>query len=811
MNISYKWLCEYLPDSMEKPAPEQLSGILTSIGLEVEGTENYESVKGGFRGLVVGEVVSCEKHPNADKLTLTWVDTGKGELLQIVCGAPNVAAGQKVIVAPVGVTIYPVKGEPVTMKLARIRGVESQGMICAADEIGLGDDHIGIVVLPADAKPGTEVALLFRSYEDVVFSIGLTPNHMDAMSHLGVAREVCAYLSHRKVEHFLPKAVPLDQFRVDNNSLPVEVEIQNQQDCQRYSGISISGIRIQESPAWMQDRLRAIGVRPISNIVDITNFVLHEMGQPLHAFDADKVKGRKIIVRNLPAGTKFVTLDKREITLHQEDLMICNAEEGMCLAGVFGGLESGVGPETRNIFLESAWFRPETIRKTSFRHDLRTDAATHFEKGMDISNTVSALKRAAMLMKELAGGEISSRITDAYPQPGAKVQIRLNWDYLKKISGKSYDPGAAKDILDSLGFETTADDGHGILVSVPYHKPDILIPADLVEEIMRIDGYDNIPIPVSITISPAVDTGRQASAYREKVADYLVGLGFHEIFTNSITNSGYFSEKELRESVKMINNLSAELNIMRPSMLETGLESLSYNLNRRNNDLCFFEFGKTYHSATVGDYRENNHLSLYLTGRIREDSWKGKGVDSDLYFLKGIALKLADLLNLQDSLFGESFQEKLDNGLRLAVRGKEIMYGGMVKGRVLKQFDIRQPVYFADFNWDLLVEEATTSSVEFRELPRQLPVFRDLALVVNKNLAYEEVEKTVQKIRLDKLQQVRLFDIFESQKLGPGKKSMAISFTFLDEEKTLTDKEIDGMMNRIMKTFEQELEAEIRR
>lgn len=811
MTISYNWLCEYLPGNEGRPSPEELSKILTSIGLEVESLEKYESIKGSLKGLVIGEVITCEKHPDADKLKLTQVNTGSSELLQIVCGAPNVAVGQKVIVATVGTTIYPVKGEPVVMKKAKIRGVESQGMICAADEIGLGEDHSGILVLSPDAKAGDPATAYFPLYEDHIYEIGLTPNHMDAMSHLGVARDVCAYLSHHHKKEYRVKAPSLEAFTVSDDSLPISVSIENTKDCGRYSGVSLKGIRVQASPLWMQHKLKAIGIRPINNIVDITNFVLHETGQPLHAFDADAITGRQVIVKNLPEGTTFITLDEKERKLSKEDLMICNAEEGMCIAGVFGGLRSGVKDTTKNIFLESAWFNPVSIRKTSFRHGLRTDAAVHFEKGMDISNTVNALKRACLLMQELAGATVASSIVDVYPQPKPKTNITLTWSYLKKISGSNYTPAEAKNILLSLGFEVAGETPGEIVVSVPYHKTDISLPADLVEEIMRIDGYDHIEIPAAITISPSVETDRTASAYKEKLADYLVGLGFHEIFTNSITNSAYFSGKELETAVKMINSLSAELNVMRPSMLETGLESLAYNINRKNNNLRFFEFGKTYSNAGVGKYLEKNHLSLYITGSLSAGSWKSKAGASDFYYLKGVCSKITELLGIAMPGLQPAENKRLENGLQAAINGKIILEAGAVRRSILQAFDIKQPVFFADFHWDALLEQVLKNKIEFRELPRQLPVYRDLAMVVSKTLHYGEVEKTLRQIRLDKLQQVQLFDIFESEKLGTDKKSLAISFTFMDEDKTLTDAEIDGMMNKIMQTFEKDLQAEIRK
>ncbi len=586
MKISYKWLSEYLPTAQEGLStilePERLNRILTSIGLEVEDFYKYEDIKGGLKGLVIGEVLTVEKHPNADKLTLTTVDINATTPLQIVCGAPNVAVGQKVIIAKVGTTIYPVNTDPVTMKLAKIRGVESQGMICAEDEIGLGKSHAGIIVLNGNAKIGMPATEYFPLYEDGIYEIGLTPNRMDAMSHWGVARDVCAYLSHHDKKTFKPRLPNNNNFKIDNNSFPVTVTIENTKACQRYSGISITNIKIGDSPLWMQQRLKAIGVRPINNIVDITNYIQHETGQPLHAFDADELKGHKIVVKNLPEGTEFITLDEKKRKLSADDLMICDAKEGVCIAGVFGGLHSGVTDETKNIFLESAWFNPINIRKTSFYHGLRTDAASRFEKGIDISNTVNVLKRAAMMIKEFCGGEIASDIVDVYPEPKEKFKIGLKYHYLKKLAGKNYHPDAVKGILSSLDFEIVKEGLDELTVAPPFHKPDISLPADVVEEIIRIDGLDNIEIPSSITMTPSVEENYAAGIFREKVSAYLTGLGFNEIMTNSITNEAYFDETELTGSVKMLNSLSTELNIMRPSMLETGLESIAHNLNRKN-------------------------------------------------------------------------------------------------------------------------------------------------------------------------------------------------------------------------------------
>jgi phenylalanyl-tRNA synthetase beta chain len=808
MTISYNWLSDYLPVTVE---PERLSKILTSIGLEVEHLEAYESVKGGLKGLVIGEVLESAPHPNADKLKLTKVNTGGGEPLSIVCGASNVAAGQKVIVALPGTTIFPIKGEPITLKVAKIRGVESHGMICAEDEIGLGQSHEGIIVLPADAKPGTPAAGWFKPYSDQLFEIGLTPNHMDAMSHWGVARDVCAWLSHHENKEIRPKMPSLNTFKAGNNSASIAVKIENARSCGRYSGLTIKGITIRESPQWIKDKLRSIGIRSINNIVDITNFVLHELGQPLHAFDLHAIKGNTIVVKNLPEGTPFVTLDEKERKLSAEDLMICNADEGMAIAGVFGGLHSGIQDNTRDIFLESAWFNPTDIRKTSFRHGLRTDAATHFEKGMDISGTVNALKRAALLVLELAGGEIASEIIDTYPDPANKIQVTLKYHYLKKLSGKSYHPDAVKNILLSLGFEIIREGIDDITLASPWHKPDISLPADLVEEIMRIDGLDYIAIPAAITISPSVEADASQAGWKSAVAHYLVGQGFNEILTNSITNSAYFSGQELDTTVKMINNLTEELNVLRPSLLETGLESIAYNLNRKNGQLRFFEFGKTYSTTAVGKYEETNHLCLYLTGPLQDDSWKGKGREVDFYFVKGLCERIFPLLGLKTPDWESQEHPKLQGSLGSVQDGKVLVWVGPVKPELLKQFDCRQPVFFADLNWNALLELALKKKIEFRELPRQLPVYRDLAMIVDQSLPYDRVEKAIRGVKLDKLQEVKLFDIFESEKLGKGKKSLAISFTFLDEEKTLTDKEIDGMVGRIMGALEKEVQAEIRK
>lgn len=809
MTISYNWLCDYLP---VKPTPEELSTILTSIGLEVESLEKFEAVKGSLAGLVIGEVLTAEKHPNADKLRITTVNTGNGEPLNIVCGAPNVAVGQKVVVAPIGATIYPVGGEPVTMKKAKIRGEESQGMICAEDEVGLGHSHDGIMVLDASLQPGTPASEVFKPAQDYIYEIGLTPNRMDAMSHIGVAKDVCAYLNNREnTLQYQVKVPEIGTLPKADTTLPISVTIENTDACPRYTGISITGIQVTTSPEWLKSRLSAIGVRPINNIVDITNFVLHETGQPLHAFDATAIKGNAVIVKNLPQGTPFVTLDEKERKLDASDLMICNgAGEGMCIAGVFGGLHSGVSDTTQHLFLESAFFSAGGIRTTSFRHGLRTDAATRFEKGVDISNVTYALQRAAALICEIAGGKTASDIIDVYPSVKIKNQVETSYSYIRKLSGSNYPEAKIKNILRSLGFEILHETTEGLKVSVPFSKPDISLPADLVEEIMRIDGLDNIEIPKKISISPALSAQPDGERVKEKIADYLAGNGFNEIFTNSITNSQYYTPEVLEHAVKMMNSLTVELDIMRPSMLETGLESIAHNLNRKNEDLLFFEFGKTYRVLEKG-FAENNHLVLYLTGKKTAETWMHKSSPVDFYFLKGFVINILQQLGYNQLTWAESAEPVLQPSWDIKVKNQVVVTLGGVTPAKLKQFDIKQPVWYATFNWDKIVGLLQKSDNFYREIPRFPAVRRDLALVLGKQVKFAAVEAAARSVKSGLLQQVNLFDVFESEKLGADKKSYAVSFTFLDPQKTLTDKEIDSVMDKLVKTFETQLQAEIRK
>ena len=803
MTISYNWLSEYLPKTV---SPEQLSIILTSIGLEVESLEKLENFRGGLAGLVVGEVVELSQHPNADKLKLTKVNTGGERSLNIVCGASNVALGQKVVVATIGTTIYPKSAEAgITMKLAKIRGEESEGMICAEDEIGVSDDHGGIIVLDASIKVGTPVAELYEYYQDWIYEIGLTPNRMDAMSHYGVAKDVCAYLSY----HEAPTTAvsPLTKKSIKDAAVkPFKVIIEDEKACARYSGLVIEGVKVAASPNWLKNRLQAIGVRSINNIVDITNFILHETGQPLHAFDAHQIKDATVVVKKYPAGTLFATLDGTERKLTANDLMISDTEKPLCIAGVFGGIKSGVSESTTTIFLESAWFENIHVRKTSLHHGLRTDAATRFEKGVDIAGTVNVLERAAQMIQELAGGKCSE-VVDMYPNPATKKTVVLTYAYLKKLSGKYYPTEKVKIILTSLGFEVMSENADHIEVSVPYHKPDISIAADLVEEVLRIDGLDNIEIPSAITMSPSIDPLEQKEKFKEKIANYLVGRGFTEILTNSITNSAYFSEETLATAVKMLNNLTAELDVMRPSMLETGLETIAYNLNRQNNSISFFEIGKVYGKSNAGKYYESEQLAIYLSGKQSVDGWRTKGVDQDYFVAKGTAIALLELLGIS------GVQEKIaSNGMTELVWNKKTIGHVEVMGtKKLQAFGIKQGVQYIQFDVAGILNAYQSKKVVYKEVSKYPSIERDLALVIDKATPFALIESSIAEAKVEALSSTRVFDIFESDKLGAGKKSVAINFVFNAPDKTLTDVEIDAMMKKLIQLFEKNIQAEIRK
>lgn len=795
----------------EKIEPGKLSEILTSIGLEVESLEYFENFKGGLKGLVVGEVLSCEKHPNADKLTLTKVDINNGEPLQIVCGAPNVAVGQKVIVAPVGTTIYPLSGNPITMKLAKIRGVESFGMICAEDEIGLSANHAGIFILPADTEKGRPVADLFDVYADWIYEIGLTPNRMDAMSHIGVAKDVCAWLSHHQGNAVVKPVLPFKNGL--NGSLEAngfEVVIENANDCRRYAGLVIQNITVKDSPAWLQNYLIAIGQRPINNVVDITNFVLHETGQPLHAFDADALSSKKIVVKNLPEGTPFITLDEAERKLSSTDLMICNNEEPVCIAGVFGGLTSGVTNATRNIFLESAWFNPSSIRKTSMKYGLRTEAAVRFEKGVDISGTVTSLVRAAQLIAEIAGGTITGNVIDIYPQPFEKKIVRAEFEYVKKLSGKYYSPVAIKNILIALGFDVLEENDTAITVAVPFSKADITMPADIVEEIIRIDGLNNIEIPASVSITPSVPENSLAAQLKEKLAQMLAGLGFNEIVTNSIANSKNYSEDQLADAVRLLNNLSADLDIMRPSMLETGLEILAFNINRKNNNLRLFELGKIYASAN-GHYSETEKLCIWMTSKKQTAAnWKHQVYDADFYTAKGIVKALFENVNIKNITWAEPQVSPLGIAQAIVAGKNELASVLQVNDSILQKMGIKQPVVYIEADINTLVNASQKQEVLYKEISQFPVVERDLSVLLKKQVRYHDITLALDKLRLTFLKEFNLFDIYEGERIGNDKKSFAINFKFVSPEKTLTDPEVEAEMKVITDKLIEDFAAEIR-
>jgi len=806
MKISYNWLSKYLPEQIEKG---KLSEILTSIGLEVEALEQFENFKGGLKGLVTGEVVDCIQHPNADKLKLTRVDINNGEPLQIVCGATNVATGQKVIVAPVGTTIYPLNGDAITMKIAKIRGVEGFGMICAEDEIGLSDNHEGIFVLPPDTQKGTAVANLFDVYSDWIYEIGLTPNRMDAMSHIGVAKDVCAWLSHHQNKIVKPKLPFDDNTETAGTKNDFEVRIENTKDCKRYSAIVIKDVTIKPSPAWLQNYLKAIGQRPINNIVDITNFVLHETGQPLHAFDADALTSKKVVIKNLPEGTVFKTLDEVERKLSSTDLMICNNDEPVCIAGVFGGMHSGVTEQTKNIFLESAWFHPASVRATSFKHGLRTEAAARFEKGVDISGTVISLIRAGQLITEIAGGEIEGDIIDVYPSPDEKQQVNLKYAYLKKLSGKAYEPVAAKNILSALEFDILKEEESSITVAVPLSKADISLPADIVEEIIRIDGLNNIAIPSTINISPSVEDNTLRENLKEKMSGMLAGLGFNEIVTNSITNSKNYDENNLLSSVRLLNNLSADLDILRPSMLETGLEILAYNINRKNNNLRFFELGKIY-KHEQGSYSELEKISFWITGKKQNANWKHLEAEADFFTAKGIIVSLLGNINIKEILFEEP-QSSLAGNIQLFLKDKNELGSILqVSNVMLQKFGIKQPVVYAELDVENLLNVSIKEEIIYNEIPQFPVVERDLSMMINKDIAYGNIESALKQVQVKFLQDFNLFDIYESDKIANDKKSYAINFRFINTEKTLTDAEVETGMKTIMNKLIKDFNAEIR-
>lgn len=821
MKVSLNWLKQYL--NLDGLSPEKVGEILTDIGLEVESIERTESIKGGLAGVVVGHVVEREKHPNADKLSVTKVDIGTGSLLNIVCGAPNVAAGQKVLVATVGATLYPTEGDPITLKKGKIRGEDSEGMICAEDELGLGHDHAGIMVLPADTPIGQSAKDYFNLEEDHLIEIGLTPNRSDATNHLGVARDLAAALK-INYGHSDEVCVPeVSSFKVDNHSLPIEVSVENTEACPRYSGVVIKGIKVGESPDWLKRRLQAVDVRSINNLVDVTNFVLHELGQPLHAFDLDEITGRKVIVKTLPAGSKFLSLDEVERSLNAEDLMICDGESnGMCIGGVFGGFKSGVKDSTVNIFLEAAHFSPTYIRRSSMRHNLRTDAAKVFEKGSDPNVTVFALKRAALLIQELAGGEIASEIIDIYPTPVAPKQIKVTYAYVNMLLGVQLSPAEVQGILTAQGMSIVETDELAFTVAVPTNKVEVTRPADIAEEILRIYGFNRVEISDKFSISAGLAPQPDPTVVRNAIGDFLAAAGFNEIMAVSLSQSRYYSQaiKSISdEELVYINNTSnVQLDIMRPDMLISGLEAIVHNQNRQQMRLRLFEFGKVYRMKE-GKINEKAQLSLYLTGDRYGKSWlmkspfEGSSNKTPYYTIKGY------VQNVLARLGYEGYQETvIETDERFAYgvqyhRGPQTLVTfGRVSGGIAKELGVRNEVYAAVFEWDTLLKILRKQNVTYQEVSKFPSTSRDLALIIENSVKFNDIAAIARKVGKKLIKDITLFDVYENeQQLGAGKRSYAVSYLFEDAEKTLEDKEVDKVMNQLIGEYETKLGALIRR
>lgn len=808
MKISYNWLKQFIKIDW---TPEQTAELLTDLGLEVEGIETYQSVKGGLEGVVIGKVLTCIKHPNADKLKITTVDIGGESPIQIVCGAPNVAAGQKVPVATIGTTLYSPEGAPWTIKKGNIRGEESHGMICAEDELGLGASHDGIMILDDSLAVGTLASTVFEVENDQVFEIGLTPNRADAMSHLGTARDLKAGLLQKDIS--LELITPsLSAFHTDNRLLKIDVNVKNKDLAPRYCGVTISGIKVESSPAWLQHRLKAIGLSPINNIVDITNYVLHDLGQPLHAFDAVKIKGNKIEVKTLKSGTKFVTLDGVERTLSEEDLMICDAEKPMCIAGVFGGLHSGVSEATTSIFLESAYFNPVSIRKSAKRHGLNTDASFRFERGIDPNITELALKRAALLIQDIAGGEISSDIVDVYPNKIEDFQVRLSFENAKKLIGEEIPKDIIKRILTSLEIKVNNVTETGLGLTVPAYRNDVQREADIIEEILRVYGYNNITITEKLNASISSSSKFEDHKIQNVVGNQLVAQGFFEILANSLTTPAYIKlSEQLKEehNVTILNPLSNDLSVLRQSLLFSGLEAVSYNLNRKRLDLKLFEFGKSYHDFS-GKREEQKHLTLFSTGNQNHDTWLNPNKKSDFFFMKGTIHAILERLGITKVQESPLSNDLFSEGLELGLGKMKLVELGLIKKPVLKHFDISQEIIYADFNWDAILEMVKRHKISFKSIPKYPEVRRDFALLLNDHVSFKDIHAIANKTERQLLKNVSLFDVYQGKNLPEGKKSYAVSFTLQDEHKTLTDKQIDKIMSSLQGNFERELGAELR-
>jgi phenylalanyl-tRNA synthetase beta chain len=804
MTISYNWLKEYI-DIPE--GAEEIGKVLTSTGLEVESAEAHETVKGGLKGLVIGEVLTCSKHPNADKLSITTVDIGGDRPLNIVCGAANVAAGQRVVVAVPGATVYPTKGEPFTIKQAKIRGEQSEGMICAEDEIGLGERHAGIMVLDTQVPNGTLASSYFNVQTDYRIEIGLTPNRADAASHIGVARDIRA-AKNRKL-----KWPSVDEFKIDNTTLPVPVVVENYQACPRYSALTISGVAVKDSPDWLKNRLLAIGLTPINNIVDITNFVCHELGQPLHAFDADQITGGTVIVKTLPAGTKFTTLDGKERNLQANDLMICNSAGGMCIAGVFGGIQSGITSGTSKIFLESAHFSADFVRKTSMHHQLKTDASFRFERGTDPNMTVYALKRAALLIKDLAGGMVSSDIVDVYPAKIENRTIEVKDKNVNRLIGKVISREEVFSILDRLDIQVISKHDDRYTVSVPPYRVDVTQEADIVEEILRIYGFNNIELAPNAGAEYLAEFPvKSVDKFRKSIGELLTGNGFYEIWTNSLTNQAYQDKHKLNfqgTTIEILNKLSEEQGILRQTMLFTGLEVCAHNINRKQKDLKLYEFGKVYYREG-GKYHEDSKLALYLTGNFETENWQRKTQPVSYYDLAQQVQNLLLKSGIRQVAQENIKDQLLEYGVRLSTGTKEIGVLGKVKPVLLKDFGIKQEIFYAELNSSLLFQSANPKLV-IQEVSKFPEVRRDLSLVLNKQVSFDEIQQLIMETEKRLVKNIIAFDVYEGENIPDGKKAYALAFTLLDENKTLTDEEIDKTMERLMKAFEQKLGAVIRK
>ena len=820
MEISYKWLKEYVDFDL---TPQETADVLTSCGLEVDSLEEVQTIKGGLKGLYVGKVLTCEMHPNSDHLHITTVDLGKGEPQQIVCGAPNVAAGQKVIVADLGCVLYDGDKEFV-IKKSKLRGVESNGMICAEDEIGVGTSHDGIIVLPEDAPVGQPAAEYYHLESDWVIEIDITANRSDALSHWGVARDLYAWLKRNGYNTSLHRP-DCSEFTVDNTNLPIDVEIENTEACKRYACVSITGCEVKESPEWLQDKLKVIGLRPINNIVDITNYVMMAYGQPMHCFDADMVKGNKIVVRTQPEGTKFVTLDGEEHTLGEHDLSICNAEEPMCIAGIFGGKGSGTYDTTTNVVLESAYFHPTWIRKSARRHGLSTDASYRFERGIDPNGIIYALKQAAILCKQLAGGKVSMEIKDVYPTPIADARVQLDYEYVDRLIGKKIGNDMIRSIVESLEMKVVSETDTGLELDVPAYRVDVQRPCDVVEDILRIYGYNNVEIPSQLKSSLTI-LGDEDKAYHHQnvISEQLVGCGFREILNNSLTKTAYYTElNHYTEdtTVKVMNPLSSDLGVMRQTLLFGGLESICRNVNHKMPNLRFFEFGNCYHFSPeknndedpIKAYTEEMHLGMWLTGKRVEGSWAHADEQSNFYELKAYVMNIFTRLGVNPGIV---VAEKSDNnvfGKALALKarsGKLLCEMGTVSHKLLKKMDIDQDVFYADINWNNIMRAIKKNETLYHDISKFPSVSRDLALLIDKSVEFEQIEQIARQTEKKLLKSVELFDVYEGKNLPEGKKSYAVNFILQDETKTLNDKQIEAIMTKLINNLKQKLGAELR-